>query len=274
MNLLPGVYKAKKKDGTIYFRSSITFRNKHISLGSFPTETEAHKAYIDASKIIGSETPYQPDNYNKKDFQFLNFHKYISLCNFKNNGIYIKTPIYLRANFFNYYLSQRDVLTFDVDDLFYYSNHSIMRRGNHLFVAEYGMQTNIASRYGIRNFARPGIDFRYVNGDINDYRYSNIEILNRYQGVTVEQKKEGYIYISRIHANGNYLIGRFSSIHESAIAYNKAADHLKKSGFSKNFTQNYIEEISSAEYIDIYNSINLPKSILELKSNKQKADIV
>ena len=57
----------------------------------------------------------------------------------------------MRVNFFNYYLSQDDVLIFDVDDLFYYSNHSIMRRGSHLFVAEYGMQTNIASRYGIRS---------------------------------------------------------------------------------------------------------------------------
>ena len=149
-----------------------------------------------------------------------------------------------------------------------------MRRGNHLFVAEYGMQTNIASRYGIRNFARPGIDFRYVNGDTHDYRYSNIEILNTYQGVTAETKSETTRYVSRIHFNGNYLIGRYDSIEEAAIAYNKAADHLKKSGFSKNITQNYIEEISSAEYIDIYNSINLPKSILELKSNKQKADIV
>ena len=33
----------------------------------------------------------------------------------KNNGIYIKTPIYMRNKFFNYYLSKNDVLTFDVE---------------------------------------------------------------------------------------------------------------------------------------------------------------
>ena len=36
--MLPGVYQAKKKDNTIYFRSSITYSGKHISLGSFDTE--------------------------------------------------------------------------------------------------------------------------------------------------------------------------------------------------------------------------------------------
>ena len=35
--MLPGVYQAKKKDDTIYFRSSITYSGKHISLGSFET---------------------------------------------------------------------------------------------------------------------------------------------------------------------------------------------------------------------------------------------
>lgn len=268
MNLLPGVYKALKKDGTVYYRSSVTYKNKHISLGSFKSEIEAHKSYTDAVKLIESSDTFTPDNYNKNDFPMLDFHKYVSLCNYKNNGLYIKTPIYLRVNFFNYYLSQSDVLTFDVDDLFYYSNHSIMRRGSHLFVAEYGMQTNIASRYGIRNFARPGIDFRYVNGDKNDYRYSNIEIINTYQGVTAETKSDINIYTSRIHINGNYLIGRYDSINDAAIAYNKAVDFLKSIGCTKNFEKNYINDINSQKYKEIYDSIKLPKSILKInKSN-------
>ena len=45
---LPGSFQAMKKDGTIYYRSSITYKNKHISLGSFPTEEESHAAYIQA----------------------------------------------------------------------------------------------------------------------------------------------------------------------------------------------------------------------------------
>ena len=185
MKNLPGVFKAQKKNGDVYYRSSITFRSKHISLGSFDNEEDANAAYNDATAIIQSENTYLPDYFSKTICQKLDFKKWVSLINFKNNGIYIKTPIYMRNKFFNYYLSKNDVLTFDVDDLFYYSNHSIMRRGTHLFVAEYGMQTNIASRYGIRNFARKDIDFRFVNGDINDFRYANIEIINPYQGVTV-----------------------------------------------------------------------------------------
>lgn len=264
MKLLPGVYMAVKKDGTVYYRSSITYKNKHISLGSFSSENEAHQCYKDALKIIESDEVFTPDDYNKKDFPLLDFHKFVSLCNYKNNGLYIKTPIYMRVNFFNYYLSQDDVLIFDVDDLFYYSNHSIMRRGSHLFVAEYGMQTNIASRYGIRNFARPGIDFRYVNGDTHDYRYSNIEILNTYQGVTAETKSETTRYASRIHINGNYLIGRYDYIEEAAISYNKAVDYLKTLGCTKNFVKNYIDGIDSKKYKEIYDSISLPKSILNL----------
>ena len=49
--MLPGVYLATKKDGTVYYRSSITYRSKHISLGSFPTEEDAHCAYRCALKI-------------------------------------------------------------------------------------------------------------------------------------------------------------------------------------------------------------------------------
>ena len=47
-----GVYQAVKKDGTIYYRSSITYRNKHISLGSFLNEADAHAAYLEAEKIL------------------------------------------------------------------------------------------------------------------------------------------------------------------------------------------------------------------------------
>ena len=195
MKMLPGVYKSAKKDGSISYRASITFRSKHISLGSFKSEEQAHYAYLDAAEIINNSNIFTPDNYSASLCRMLPFSKWVVLNNFKNNGIYIKTPIYLRKTFFNYYISEHDVLTFDADDLFYYSDHSIMRRGGHLFVTEYGMQVNIASRYGIRNFARPGKDFRFVNGNNNDFRYENIEILNPYQGVTIERKSEKHVML-------------------------------------------------------------------------------
>ena len=52
MKLLPGVFIAKKKDGTLYYRSSITFRSKHISIGSFPSNKQANHAYKEASDIL------------------------------------------------------------------------------------------------------------------------------------------------------------------------------------------------------------------------------
>ena len=61
MKNLPGVFKAQKKNGDVYYRSSITFRSKHISLGSFDNEEDANAAYNDATAIIQSENTYLPD---------------------------------------------------------------------------------------------------------------------------------------------------------------------------------------------------------------------
>ena len=222
----------------------------------------AHQAYLEARRILESETPLSPDDYQTDRYPTLPFGKWISLINFKNNGFYIKTPIYLRRHFFHYYLSPTDVLTFDADDLFYYSNHSIMRRGNHLFVAEYGMQTNIHSRYGIKNFARLGIDYRFVNGDTNDYRYSNIEILNPYHGVTCAKNRTKDKYVSRIHIRGDYLIGKYPTAIEAAVAYNKAVDLLKEKGITKQFEKNYIEELNRKDYLALYDKIEIAEKII------------
>ncbi len=264
MTLPAGVFEAVKKDGTIYYRSSVTFHSKHISLGSFDTVEKAHEAYLDARYILENDTQLTPADYSASVCKRLHFKKWVTLTNFKNNHIYIKTPIYLKRNFFNYYLSKNDILTFDVDDLFYYSNHSIMRRGSHLFVSEYGMQTNIASRYGIRNFARPGTDFLFINGDTHDFRYTNIKILNPYQGVTLETKEETTAraaYTAKIHLNGNFIIGRFDFIENAAIAYNKAVDYAIKSGCNRQFEKNYIDDMSAAEYKKRYDEIIIPKKI-------------
>ena len=50
--MLKGVFKAKKKSGEIYYRSNITYRDKHISLGSFKDEEKAHEAYVYAREIL------------------------------------------------------------------------------------------------------------------------------------------------------------------------------------------------------------------------------
>ena len=86
--MLAGVYLAKKKDGTVYYRSNITFQNKHISLGSFPTEQLAHQAYEEAGQILNADIT--PGDYSINTF-VLSFDKIISLMNFRDNHIYILT---------------------------------------------------------------------------------------------------------------------------------------------------------------------------------------
>ena len=254
---LPGVSTGIKKDGTHYFRASITYKGKHISLGSFDEEALAHKAYLDAYELIEA-THLGPDDY-RENAVILPFEKWIVLTNFRDNGLYIKTPIYLRKNYFDYYYSPELVLKFDIDDLFYYSNHKIMKRGSHLFVAEYGMQTTILSRYGVKSFAVPGRDFEFFNGYTTDFRYGNISITNRYYGVTKEYRKGMPVFVTRIHINGDYIIGRYPTEEEAAIAYNKASDSLSAAGFKKDFPENYVETIDEIDYARIYHMVRLSK---------------
>lgn len=255
-----GVFPAFRKSGEAYFRASLTCRRKHISLGSFSTAGEAHAAYLEGHRVL-TDRSLTPENYPAACP--LPFEKWVSLANYRDNGIYFGNPIYVGKRLFYYYLSPVKVLKFDPDDLFYYSSHKIMCRGNHYFVADYGLQVSIVSRYGIRPHARPGRDFRFINGDPTDFRRENLEIINIYHGVTAEQKKGQYVYTVRIHVRGNLIVGRYADEITAAIAYNKAADILKKKGVKKNFPQNYIEGLSPSRYAELYSSLQISPGILE-----------
>ncbi len=255
---LSGSSRAQKKDGSVYYRSSITFRNKHISLGSFPTEEEAHECYLEAARLLSSaEGSWE----SFSAFSFLSHDKFISLLNFRNNHIYIKTPIYLQKRYFQYFLTQSLECKFDIDDLFYFSEHKIMKRGNHLFVSDYGMQVTITSRYGIRPHSVIGRDFLFRNGDPYDFRYENLEIINPYHGVERVQKNLSYCFRCRIHVNGYLVVGYFPDALEAAIAYNKAADFLNAQGIQREYFRNYISELRSESYWKIYEKIQLPESL-------------
>lgn len=261
-----GVFEAKKKNGEIYYRSSLTYKKKHISLGSFSTSREAHKAYLEGNQLINNKTltilSYGHDH-------SIPFDKWVIIINFRDNNIYFGKPIYLKQRMFEYYLSPSCILKFDMDDLFYYSSHKIMQRGGHYFVADYGMQVNLVSRYGIKNYAVEGKDFVFINGDKTDFRRENLEIWNSYNGVTIENKNGQYTYTVRIHINGNYIVGTYNTEIEAAIAYNKAIDILHKKGVRKNYAPNYIEEISAREYAEIYTNVGISKRLLNYKPTSQ-----
>lgn len=256
-----GVYHTKLKNGQDSFRASLTEKGAHISLGSYDTEKAAAKAYKEARKLLASS----PEKISIDSIQFdkytLLFDKVVMLLNLRDNGMYIKTPIYLQKGFFNYYLSPSEVFRFDNDDLFYYSTHKIMRRQGHLFVSDYGMQVSIMSRYGVKPFAVAGRDFEYVNGDSFDMSYANIKVLSHYHGVYPEKNEFSGKFIAKIHINGDFIIGRFSSEAKAAVAYNKAVDLCKAHGINKNFPLNYVTEYTPSQYADVYSSIKISKKL-------------
>ncbi len=261
--MLPGVYKETKKDNTPYFRASITHNHKHISLGSYDTEIQASATYSFAEEILKNR---EHSLYNYSFDHPIKFEKYISLINLRDNNIYFSNPIYLRKRYFSYFLSPFEEFKFDTDDLFYFSQHKIMARGNHYFVSEYGMQTSLRERFGIKSFAVEGRDYRFVNQDSLDYRRENIIIINQYHGVMKEVKKNKVQYKTTIHIRSNYVVGRYSTETEAAIAYNKAADTLTKNGYERNFFQNYIEDISNKEYAEIYSNVKISDRVRNLNS--------
>lgn len=258
--MLPGVYTATKKDGTIYYRSSITYQNKHISLGSYASEDTANQAYQKADALL--RDPSVSFEHALAHRGVLSFDKTVTLMNFRDNGVYIKTPIYLRRNYFEYFLSPTLILKFDIDDLFYYSSHRIQKRGGHLFVSDYGMQYNILSRYGIKSHGVPGKDFRFVNEDFSDYRYSNIMIINPYAGVNMLQAGGKISYQAKIHINGYFSLGTYESDYLAAIAYNKACDLAKDAGIHREFPVNYIDFLSPSQYAELYADLVLPEKYL------------
>lgn len=256
-----GVYTAQKKDGSTYYRSSVTYRGKHISLGSYPTEEQASNAYCEADEILRQK------RYSIADYSLthrLSPDKFVILINFREHGIYFKTPIYLRPHYFEYYLSKDMILIFDRDDLFFYANHKIMVRGGRLFYCDYGNQYGILSRYGLKSYAVEGRDYRFVNGNSHDYRYANLQSINIYTGVQQITADGRTKYQAVIHVNGNYQIGTYDSAEMAAIAYNKAANILNENGISKRYIKNYIAGLSKQEYLSYYEEIQISPKLYQL----------
>lgn len=255
---IKGVFVTKKKDGTPSYRASLTYKNKHIALGSFENMIAARTAYEEGCKII-SDSVIGISDYGK--FNGIPYDKFIVLINFRDSGLYCSNPLIIRKNYISYYLSFDEELKFSKDDLFYYMSHRILRRGRHLYVNDYGMQLSLGSRYGIKSYAVEGRDFRFVNGDQLDYRYENIEILNMYNGVEYinGQRKSGYRV--KIHVVGDLIVGYYDDVIKAAIAYNKAIDILKRNGCDKDFSPNFVEEINGKAYAEIYSEIKINEGI-------------
>ena len=133
-----------------------------------------------------------------------------------------------------------------------------------MFVENYGAQMTVSSRYGIHPFAVEGRDYRFKNGDTTDFRYENIEIINRYIGVELMENTFPKKYRSYIHVNGYYNLGVFSSETTAAIAFNKARSLLREKGRNKDTPANYITDMPEEEYREAYDNIRLPASFMKM----------
>ena len=251
----------KTASGITLYRSGITFKGKHISLGSYSSKESAAQAFSEANLLLRNPDSFPPFSH----IRALPYEKYIILKNLHDNGLYFKTPIYLLKKSFEYHLDQNTIFVFDIDDMFFYSSHKIMKRGNHYFYADYGMQVNLYSKYGIKSYAKLNRDYRYRNDNPFDLRYENVEIINPYIGVTKETGPNGEYYLSKIHIKGNYIIGKYDTLTEAAIAYNKAVDILKKRGINKNYGTNYIEDLSPLTYAEIYSNLHISSKIINYR---------
>lgn len=255
-----GIYKSTDKFNKNTYRVSIYSNNKHLSIGTFDTVEKADMCRTEAEKILNDRNLSVEDFDN---FNVISYEKFIVLSNLRDNGIYFRTPIYLKSNYFLYCFSPSITFKFDKDDLFFYSNHKIMKRGNHLFIFDYGMQINLFERYNVPSYSVCGKDYIFKNHDIYDFRYSNIEIINPYFGVSKEEKNKKTVYTARIHINGYTKIGEYDSELYAAIAYNKACDIISAKNKVK-YTQNY-PNISPKEYADIYSKIKISDKITNIQ---------
>lgn len=256
---LPGVYQTATKNGKPSYRASITVRGKHISLGSYSAARAAHLAYQAARALL---TDMETDLASYTADNPLPFEKFVSLVNLRDHDLYFANPIYLGKSFFTYYLSPELALKFDLDDLFYYASHKIMRREGHLFISDYGSQLSLPARYGIRSYAVEGRDYRFLNQDHYDFRYENLEIINPYFGVRKLIQDHITRYEARIHVNGYLRIGIYSSETDAAIAYNKAADVLHAKGVSRRYAVNYVDQLPASAYAERYHSLKISDRIL------------
>ncbi len=229
---------------------------KKIYLGLYDTLEYAENALQEAQDIM-----HRPKGVTPFHYHFIDFKKFICLCNFRDYGIYIKNPIYVYNTFFHYYLSKDLFLTFDAKDLLFFSTYKITKRGNYLYTQDNVTQQSILSRFGIPPHSILGTDYRHKNGDCYDFRRENLEIINTYKGVSLTQKNNKLVYTAKIFIHHTIVIGHYASEIEAAIAYNKAIDMLIRNGSDKNYIKNTIPYLTLSEYNQIYDTLQISPCI-------------
>lgn len=258
------IYPTVIKD-KLQYKLYFVYEKQKIYLGTYPSMEDAQKILCEAENImhLASGIP---------DFALyrMNYKKIVSLCNLRDNKRYIKNPIYLYPNYFDYYLSKDCKLTFDHKELFFFSTYKIHKRGNYLYTQDTISQQNLLSRYGIPNHSVINKDYRFKNGNPFDFRRDNLEIINLYKGVRKRCTKNTTFYVAYIYSNTTLIIGHYTTELEAAIAYNKAVDYLERINSTKDYTRNVIPYLTQSEYEAIYNRLTISPRILTPEHTRKR----
>lgn len=238
------------KNNILRYKVYFVYQSKKIYLGLYDTEELAKNTLREAQEIM--EKFMDISHYT---CQYINFKKFISLCNLRDRHVYIKNPIYLYDTYFHYYLSKDVFLTFDIKDLLFFSTYKICKRGNYIYTQDSITQQSILCRFGIHQHSIYGVDYKLKNGNMYDFRRENIEIINAYKGVTLKEKNGQSVYVAKIFINHDIIIGYYTSQAEAAIAYNKAIDVLTQNGTLRDYIKNTIPYLTLSEYTQIYNRL-------------------
>ena len=78
------------------------------------------------------------------------------------------------------------------------------------------------------------------------------------------------VYETRIHVNGEFIVGRYPTEIEAAVAYNKAASTLLKKGYERNYPVNYLDYARGY----VRNKKTDARLLEEAKELAKRADIV
>jgi len=244
------------KNSIIRYKVYFVYQSKKIYLGLFDTTLAANNALLEAEAIM--DHPIDIAHYTCAS---IDYKKFISLCNFRKQHVYIKNPICIYDHYFCYYFDKDIVFTFDMKDLLFFSTYKICKRGHYIYTQDSVTQQSILSRFGIHPHSVCGVDYVFRNGNPYDFRRENLEVVNAYKGVTHKMRNQESVYITKIFINQNLIIGHYPSGLEAAIAYNKAIDILFENGNARDYIKNTIPYLTLTEYNQIYDRLAISPRI-------------
>ena len=81
-------------------------------------------------------------------------------------------------------------------------------------------------------------------------------------GVHQESRRKNFVARINMGSGKTIVVGHYDTEEEAAIAYNKAVDVLKAAGSDRAYEKNYLDDVSPAKYIVLYNNIRIREGAL------------